>query len=104
MDFLKELTHHLTRHNISYEYDEDTIVIDFAEKSDESKYPVNYQIMEITYSPEKECFTLELSSTMNINDFYHSSSFHRCYHLVCTHTYHRYIYKYPCIRISTRTT
>lgn len=69
MDFLKELTRHLTRHNISYEYDDDTIVIDFAEKSDESKYPVNYQIIEITYSQEKECFTLELSSTMNINDY-----------------------------------
>ena len=69
MDFLKELTRHLTRHNINYEYNDDTIVIDFAEKSDDSKYPINYQIIEITYSPEKECFSLELSSTMNIHDY-----------------------------------
>lgn len=69
MDFLKELTHHLTRHNIDYEYDDDTIVIDFSEKSDDSKYPINYQIIEITYSSEKECFNLELSSTMNIQDY-----------------------------------
>lgn len=69
MNFLKELSRHLTRHQINYEYNDETIVIDFAEKSNDSKYPINYQIIEITYSPEKECFTLELSSTMNVKDY-----------------------------------
>ena len=69
MNFLQELSQHLKRHNIEHEYDDDTIVIDFAEKQKDSKYPINYQIMEITYSSEKECFNLELSSTMNINAY-----------------------------------
>jgi hypothetical protein len=73
MNLVKELSRHLDRHNIDYEYqtdnDGDTIVIDFAEKEDNSKYPVDYQIIEITYSSETECFNIELSSTLNIQDY-----------------------------------
>ena len=90
MNPLKELSRHLKRHNIEYEYDDDTIVIDFAEKQDHSQYPINYQIMEITYSPEKESFILELSSTMNIKDYplLHPAvhTINREYKLIDTHS------------------
>lgn len=71
MNPTKELSHYLYKMNIEHEYQNDgnIIVIDFAEKPDNSEYPINYKIFEITYSSEKECFIIELTSTMNIKQY-----------------------------------
>lgn len=71
MNIMKELSYYLDKLKIEYEYqnEDDTIVIDFAQKPDNSEYPINYQIFEITYSSETECFILELTSTMNIKQY-----------------------------------
>ena len=68
---LNELMNYLAQCDINYDYDfnDNTIVIEFAEKEKNSVHDVDFKSIEITYDDQTKWFTLSFYTYFNKKDY-----------------------------------